>query len=79
MGSPYDDALWNLVDRAELEHTLDAPILFRVPSDADGAAPAPAIADSLIVLGSPGPRSRRHRPSPAVERRASTHLWAAEF
>ena len=40
MGSPYDDALWNLVDRAELEHTLDTPILFRVPSDASGAAPA---------------------------------------
>jgi hypothetical protein len=41
MGSPYDNALWNLVDRAELEHTLDAPILFRVRSDARRFAGVP--------------------------------------
>jgi len=34
MGSPYDAALWNLVDRGELEHTLDHPVLFRIPADA---------------------------------------------
>jgi hypothetical protein len=31
MGSPYDAALWRLVERAELEHTLDHPVLFRIP------------------------------------------------
>lgn len=30
--SPYDRALWDLVERQELEHTLDAPVLFRVPA-----------------------------------------------
>lgn len=39
LGSPYDEALWNLVDRAELEHTLDTPILFRLPRDEGGTAP----------------------------------------
>ena len=39
IGSPYDDALWGLVERGELEHTLDAPILFRIPAEAGGAAP----------------------------------------
>lgn len=28
-GSPYDDALWQLVAAGHLEHTLEAPILFR--------------------------------------------------
>ncbi len=32
MGSPYDTALWTLVARDELEHTLDAPVLFRLPA-----------------------------------------------
>ena len=41
LNSPYDRALWNLVERAELEHTMDAPILFRVPADADAAASGP--------------------------------------
>lgn len=36
MGSPYDEALWTLVDRGELEHTLDAPIFFRIPVPAGG-------------------------------------------
>jgi hypothetical protein len=30
-GSPYDEALWELVERQQLEHTLDVPILFRLP------------------------------------------------
>jgi hypothetical protein len=30
-GSPYNKALWELVERQELEHTLDIPILFRAP------------------------------------------------
>ena len=30
-GSPYDEALWALVESQDLEHTLDIPILFRVP------------------------------------------------
>ena len=28
--SPYDRAVWQLVDEGTLEHTLDVPILFRV-------------------------------------------------
>lgn len=36
MGSPYDEALWGLVGRGELEHTLDAPVLFRIPGDTGG-------------------------------------------
>jgi len=35
--SPYEEALWELVGRQELEHTLDVPILFRVPLAAPGA------------------------------------------
>ena len=30
LGSPYDAALWQLVEEDQLEHTLEAPILFRV-------------------------------------------------
>ena len=29
--SPYDQALWQLVEREAIEHTLDVPILFRIP------------------------------------------------
>jgi hypothetical protein len=29
-GSPYDVALWRLVDERQLEQTLDAPVLFRL-------------------------------------------------
>ena len=29
--SPYDQALWQLVEREAIEHTLDIPILFRIP------------------------------------------------
>ena len=32
-GSPYDCALWQLVEDDELEHTLDAPIAFRIPEE----------------------------------------------
>ena len=32
-GSPYDVALWRLVDERQLEQTLDAPVLFRLPVD----------------------------------------------
>ena len=32
-GSPYDLALWRLVDERQLEQTLDAPVLFRLPVD----------------------------------------------
>jgi hypothetical protein len=28
--SPYDDALWQLVSEGRLEHTLEAPVFFRV-------------------------------------------------
>jgi hypothetical protein len=28
--SPYDQALWQLVEREAIEHTLDVPILFRI-------------------------------------------------
>ena len=42
-GSPYDAALWRLVGDGQLEHTLAAPVLFRlavgdVPPDEDGSA-----------------------------------------
>ena len=30
LDSPYDRALWQLVESDELEHTLDLPILFRL-------------------------------------------------
>jgi len=30
MNSPYDVALWILVERGALEHTLDYPVLFRI-------------------------------------------------
>jgi hypothetical protein len=29
LGSPYDEALWQLVDAEQLEHTLEAPVFFR--------------------------------------------------
>jgi PAS domain-containing protein len=29
-GSPLDEALWHLVDDERLEHTLTAPVLFRI-------------------------------------------------
>lgn len=32
--SPFERALWRLAEAGDLEHTLDAPILFRRPSDA---------------------------------------------
>ena len=34
--SPYDQALWQLVEREAIEHTLDVPILFRIPGPRDG-------------------------------------------
>jgi hypothetical protein len=41
-GSPYDTALWQLVDEDQLEHTLEAAILFRVAQPAEApAAEAP--------------------------------------
>jgi hypothetical protein len=36
LGSPYDEALWDLIDRGVLEHTLDAPVLFRLRAPSDG-------------------------------------------
>ncbi len=33
LDSPYDRALWHLVETDELEHTLDLPILFRLAQD----------------------------------------------
>lgn len=36
--TPVDDALWGLVARGELEHTLDAPVLFRSIVPVDGGA-----------------------------------------
>jgi hypothetical protein len=38
LGSPYDVALWQLVDEDQLEHTLEAPILFRVAEPAETLA-----------------------------------------
>jgi hypothetical protein len=35
LGSPYDQALWQLVGREAVEHTLDVPILFRIPGPRD--------------------------------------------
>jgi hypothetical protein len=35
LGSPYDQALWHLVGREAVEHTLDVPILFRIPGPRD--------------------------------------------
>ena len=35
LGSPYDEALWQLVERGAIEHTLDVPILFRIPERCD--------------------------------------------
>jgi hypothetical protein len=29
LGSPYDEALWQLVEAEQLEHTMEAPVLFR--------------------------------------------------
>jgi hypothetical protein len=39
LGSPYDVALWQLVDEDQLEHTLDAPVLFRACVPVQGTDP----------------------------------------
>jgi hypothetical protein len=36
LGSPYDTALWQLVGAEQLEHTLEAPVLFRRPPASKG-------------------------------------------
>jgi hypothetical protein len=36
LGSPYDDALWQLVKAEQLEHTMEAPVLFRRTQVSEG-------------------------------------------
>jgi hypothetical protein len=36
--SPFERALWRLAEAGQLEHTLDVPVLFRVPAIAEESA-----------------------------------------
>lgn len=73
-GTPFEDALWHLVERGELEFTMQAPVLFRVVRRGPPAAePAPAapLPAAEPAEPKPAPRAKRKAPKAPPRRKLS--------
>lgn len=73
-GTPFEEALWQLVERGELEFTMQAPVLFRlVRGAAPAAEPAPAMPLPAAEPAEPetAPKAKRRAPKAPPRRKLS--------